>query len=158
MSLVGAVEAAATAGTPLGWVRLGWKLFPWVAIAGLAATVLVQHGQLDHIHMQAKVDAGAAQLASAQHDLVDANRTSAAVQSYADRVRDLQPVVIRSTDTVTRYASTAAGRAPCAAPDRVLGIDALDQALFPQGAAGGRAGTVPTDAGASPGGRVGDQR
>lgn len=156
MSLITAAEAAATAGTPFAWLRLAWKIAPYVAIAGLAIALLITRGTLDHVRMQARLDVGAAQLASAQHDLANANRTTAAVATYADKTAALQPLIVRSTDTVTRYAETPAGRATCAAADRVSGIDQLDASLFP--AAGARAGAVPADTGTPAAGRVGDQR
>lgn len=138
--------------------RLALRFGPYIAIALLLAALGVTRATLDHVRMQAKVDVGAAALASAKHDLENANRTNSAVASYADRTAALQPIVVRSTDTVTRYAETPAGRAACAAPDRVSGIDQLDAQLFGAAAAGRSDRPVPADAGAQAGGRVGDQR
>lgn len=132
------------------------RVGPWVALLAAAGWIAVLLGRLDHVQMQAKVDVGSAQLASARHDLDQANRTTAAVSTYADRTAALQPIVVRSTDTVTRYAETPAGRATCAAPERVSGIDALDASLWPP--AGRSAGPVPADAGSPSARRISDQR
>lgn len=158
MSLLGKVEAAAAAGTPIGWIRVGWKALPWAAIAALTIALLVTRGQLDHVRMQAKLETKDAQLASAQHDLADANRTSAAVQSYADRERALQPIVVRSTDTVTRYAETPAGRASCLPADRLDGVQQDRDALFatPVSTANAGATAMSSDPAPPSSGRHGD--
>ncbi|NJC33846.1 hypothetical protein GGR88_001320 [Sphingomonas jejuensis] len=56
-------------------------------------------------------------------------RVTAAVQTYADKVARIAPIVVRATDTVTRYAETPAGRELCLPAERVRGIQALDAEL-----------------------------
>jgi hypothetical protein len=70
----------------------------------------------------------------------------------------LQPIVVRSTDTVTRYADIPAGHALCLAPDRVSRLDQLDRELFPPIAAGAGAGAVPAYGSALAVGRISEQR
>ena len=53
-----------------------------------------------------------------------------ALTTFADRLANREPIILRSTDTVRTYAQTAAGRAACLPADRVRGIDALDAELF----------------------------
>jgi len=63
-----------------------------------------------------------------------------AVTTFADRLANREPIILRSTDTVRTYAQTDAGRAACLPVDRVRGIDALDAELFagdPAGPSGG---------------------
>jgi hypothetical protein len=53
-----------------------------------------------------------------------------ALTTFADRLANREPIILRSTDTVRTYAQTDAGRAACLPADRVRGIDALDAELF----------------------------
>jgi len=53
-----------------------------------------------------------------------------ALTTFADRLANREPIILRSTDTARTYAQTAAGRAACLPSDRVRGIDALDAELF----------------------------
>jgi len=67
-------------------------------------------------------------------------RRTAALTTFADRLANREPIILRSTDTVRTYAQTDAGRAACLPADRVRGIDALDAELFagdPASASGG---------------------
>jgi hypothetical protein len=68
-----------------------------------------------------------------------ASQQSAALTTFADRLANREPIILRSTDTVRTYAQTAAGRAACLPADRVRGIDALDVELF-SGHSGGAGG------------------
>lgn len=73
-------------------------------------------------------------------------RVAQAVVSYADKITAMKPIIVRSTDTVTRYAQTVAGAAQCLSSDRVLGIDADAAALGlrpPSPAGGGETGVPP---------------
>ncbi len=151
--------AGAAAGNPLSWIRIGWKAFPWLLCAALAIALGLTRETLAGIRADTKLAAVEAQLASARHDLAQAGRTNTAVSAFADKAAALKPIVVRSTKEVELYAQTPAGRAPCAAPDRVLRIDRLDQALFPAAApAGAGARALPADTGAPPAGRLGEQR
>ncbi|TZG23968.1 hypothetical protein [Sphingomonas montanisoli] len=130
------------------------RIGPWIIIAGLAAALLLTRAKLTEVRLEAKVEAADAKLGAAQSALANERRTGAAIATYAERTAALQPLIVRSTDTVTRYAETPAGRAPCAAPDRVLGIDQLDAALWSTASpASGRGGALPAHASAAPGGR-----
>ncbi len=63
-----------------------------------------------------------------------------ALTTFAERLANREPIILRSTDTVRTYAQTYAGRAACLPADRVRGIDALDAELFagdPASASGG---------------------
>lgn len=71
-------------------------------------------------------------------------RVTAATANYADRLAAIEPVVLRSRDTVTRYAQTPAGIALCLSAERVRGIDADASALGlqPDAAAASGDGTL----------------
>lgn len=63
-----------------------------------------------------------------------------ALSTFADRLAEREPIILRSTDTVRSYAQTDAGRAACLPADHVRGLDALAAELFagdPAGAGGG---------------------
>ncbi len=53
-----------------------------------------------------------------------------ALTTFAHRLANREPIILRSTDTVRTYAQTDAGRAACLPAERVRGIDALDAELF----------------------------
>ena len=77
-----------------------------------------------------------------------------AVTNHADRAAVMQPIIVRSTNTVREYAQTDAGRVLCRGADRVRAIDALDAELAAgAGSAGGSAGAVRRDAATPAGGR-----
>ena len=80
---------------------------------------------------------------------------STALTTFADRLANREPIILRSTDTVRTYAQTDAGRAACLPADRVRGIDALDAELFASDPASARGSgeTLHGDAGAPAGGR-----
>ena len=61
---------------------------------------------------------------------VSAERRAAnAAASFADQLVRIEPIVLRSSDTVTRYAQTPAGAVACLGADRVHGIEADAAAL-----------------------------
>jgi hypothetical protein len=78
-----------------------------------------------------------------------------ALTTFADRLANREPIILRSTDTVRTYAQTDAGRAACLPADRVRGIDALDVELFAGDAASPDGGSeaVHGNAGAPTAGR-----
>jgi len=85
--------------------------------------------------LKAERSAMSAEIAKAEQ-LRTAAETRFAVQqttaltTFADRLANREPIILRSTDTVRTYAQTAAGRAACLPADRVRGIDGLDAELF----------------------------
>jgi hypothetical protein len=85
--------------------------------------------------LKAERAAWSAEIAKAEQLRSDAEKRFAvqqttALTTFADRLANREPIILRSTDTVRTYAQTAAGRAACLPADRVLGIDALDAELF----------------------------
>ena len=73
--------------------------------------------------------ANAEQLRAAAEKRFAVQQTTA-LTTFADRLANREPIILRSTDTVRTYAQTDAGRAACLPADRVRGIDALDAELF----------------------------
>lgn len=144
----------------MSYLTLALRIGPWLVIAVLSLLLQRAWGKLDHAEMQAKVDIGAAQLGAAKAETASTKTLLSAVQTFADRTAALKPLVVRSTDTVTRYAETPAGRASCLAADRVSGIDELDASLWPAAAAdpGQGQGGMHPDASAPAGGRISEQR
>ncbi len=95
--------------------------------------------------LKAERAAWTAEIAKAEQLRSDAEKRFAvqqttALTTFADRLANREPIILRSTDFVRTYAQTAAGRAACLPADRVRGIDALDAELFagdPTSARGG---------------------
>ena len=114
------------------------RRFWWaVPMIGLLAGLLLTRGTLADraATLKAERAAWSAEIAKAEQ-LRTAAETRFAVQqitaltTFADRLANREPIILRSTDTVRTYAQTAAGRAACLPADRVRGIDALDAELF----------------------------
>lgn len=154
MNPIAEVEAAIATGGWSVYLKLAWKLLPWILAAVLLAALLITRGTLHNERQEAKLQAEKTERQRAEDKAAWALDGKVAAESYANKIAARQPLLVKSTDTVREYAQTAAGRAPCATPDRVQGIDALDRSLFP-GNASGVARTVPADAGASAIGRIG---
>jgi len=110
--------------------------------------------------LKAERAAWTAEIAKAEQLRVAAEKRFAVEQStalttFADRLANREPIILRSTDTVRTYAQTDAGRAACLPADRVRGIDALDAELFAgDPASPGRGGeAMHTDTGTPAAGR-----
>lgn len=114
----------------------------WALGAGAVALALLACWMLIRAYGSARYDAGAAAerarwesaRATAERAVADARvaaerRVTEAQAAYADRITSIEPIIVRSTDTVTRYAQTPAGSAPCLDAERVRGIDADAAAL-----------------------------
>ncbi|WP_156680080.1 hypothetical protein [Sphingomonas profundi] len=145
-----------------GWVRtalrIAGKAWPYVAIAVLGVALLLTRGTLDRVKAEGRAAIADIGRASAERAAADARRGEAAASTYAARTAALQPIILRSKDTVTTYAQTPAGRTPCLAADRVHGLDELDRDLFTPPDPAGAARALHADPGAPPAGRIVDQR
>jgi hypothetical protein len=114
------------------------RRFWWaVPMIGLLAGLLITRETLADRTATLKAERAAwgAEIAKAEQLRSDAEKRFAvqqttALTTFADRLANREPIILRSTDTVRTYAQTAAGRAACLPADRVLGIDALDAELF----------------------------
>ncbi len=125
-------------------LRRFWWAAPMIGL--LAGLLLTRETLADRTAtLKAERAAWSAEIAKAEQ-LRAAAETRFAVQqttaltTFADRLANREPIILRSTDTVRTYAQTAAGRAACLPADRVRGIDALDAELFagdPPGASRG---------------------
>jgi len=113
--------------------RLWWS----VPMAGLLIGLLLTRARANDLEATLKAErtAMSAEIAKAEQ-LRTAAETRFAIQqttaltTFADRLANREPIILRSTDTARTYAQTPAGRAACLPADRVLGIDALDAELF----------------------------
>jgi len=114
------------------------RRFWWaVLMIGLLIGLLLTRARADDLEATLKAErvAWSAEIAKAEQ-LRTAAETRFAVQqttaltTFADRLANREPIILRSTDTVRTYAQTAAGRAACLPADRVRGIDSLDAELF----------------------------
>ncbi len=130
-----------------------WKLATGGVLIALAGFLIILYGkarynagQLQERVAWSEATARTAKQ-TAKREAAMSARVVDAVERYAERVSSAEPVVVRSKETVTRYAATPAGTVLCLAADRVLGIEADRAALFagyPAAAQGGFA-TVPPD-------------
>ena len=134
-----------------------WKLIAGgLALAALAITLLVAKADARHWHKQAdnyRLQIEVARREASDAAAANATRGAQAADAFAARAAALQPLIVRSTDTVRTYAETPAGRAACLDADRVRGLDALDASLAVPAAPGGGAGAVRADASPPPAGR-----
>ena len=64
----------------------------------------------------------AMQAAAAKQEAQNAEKVAQAANDYAAKVSAMQPIILRSTDKVTTYAQTPAGRAECLDASRVSTI------------------------------------
>lgn len=163
MNPIELVEDIAGAAVPgVGWVRTAWKVarkvWPYVAIAILAAALQLTRGTLERVKLEHKTELAELGRQSAEADARAARKGEAAAAGYADRLAAREPLIVRSKDTVNTYAQTPAGRTTCLGADRVHGLDELDASLFTPADPARAARALQADAGAPPGGRVGDQR
>ncbi len=115
-------------------LRRFWWALP---MAGLLVGLLLTRARADDLEATLKAErtAMSAEIAKAEQLRIGAEKRFAvqqttALATFADRLANREPIILRSTDTVRTYAQTAAGRAACLNADRVLGIDALDAELF----------------------------
>ncbi len=115
-------------------LRRFWWAMP---MAGLCIALWITRGKLDDRTATLKAERAAwtAEIAKAEQLRSDAEKRFAvqhttALTTFADRLANREPIILRSTDTVRTYAQTDAGRAACLPADRVRGIDALDAELF----------------------------
>ena len=113
--------------------RLWWS----VPMAGLLIGLLLTRARADDLETTLKAErtAWSAEIARAEQLRTAAEarfavQQTAALTTFADRLANREPIILRSADTVRTYAQTAAGRAACLPADRVRGIDALDAELF----------------------------
>lgn len=142
----------------LALLRRVWWLVPIVALAAgwwwtsrQLADVRLTLANERTVRVQDLADAERAKAAA---ELANANRLIAAGDAYAVRLASLDPIILKSTNTVREYAKTDAGRVECRGADRVRAIDALDAELAddPQPSVGG-VGRLRTDGAAPAGGR-----
>jgi hypothetical protein len=111
----------------VNWAQL--RGFWWaVPMIGLLAGLLVTRETLADRTATLKVERAAwsAEIAKAEQLRSDAKKLFAvqqttALTTFADRLANREPIILRSTDTVRTYAQTAAGRAACLPADRVRG-------------------------------------
>ncbi|KQM56707.1 hypothetical protein ASE69_03580 [Sphingomonas sp. Leaf208] len=125
-------------------LRRFWWAFPML---GLCIALWITRGKLDDRTATLKAERAAWTTEIAKADKLRAeaeqrfaSQQSTALTTFASRLVDREPIILRSTDTVRTYAQTDAGRAACLPADRVRGIDALDAELFsgdPTSASGG---------------------
>ena len=146
----------------LATVVLLLRRFWWaIPIVALAAALHFTRGTLadrtatlkqERAAWTAEIDRAEKARLTAERD--HALRLAAASDSYATRLAAIDPIIVRSTDTVRTYAQTDAGRARCLDADRVRGIDALDRDLAAAaGATSGGNGALPAQPDAAPAGR-----
>jgi hypothetical protein len=153
MSLSSAAAKAVGVVTDSSWIRVAFKLAPWVALALLSASLFATRGTLSRVRLEHQAELASRDRDAAIAAKANADRARQAAEGDATRLAAMQPLIVRSTDTVRTYAETPDGRAACLAPDRVRGLDDLDASIHAASAAPAGEGAVPADAGEAPGGR-----
>ncbi|MBB3691442.1 hypothetical protein [Sphingomonas sp. BK580] len=112
--------------TPAAAFALLRRFWPALPIVGLAIAVLVMRAQLadarHHLALERSQATAAAERARrelAELETANAQREAKGNANFADRLAAQRPVIVRSTNTVRKYAQTDAGRTRCLAPDGV---------------------------------------
>lgn len=144
-----------TAASALALLRRYWWAIP---IIGLAVALLITRETLADrtATLKAERTAWTADIERAERQRADierqhADRIAQATATYAVRLADRQPIIIRSIESTKSYANTDAGRARCLGPDRVRGIAEDRAALHSE-----EPGTAPRSADALPAGDADD--
>ena len=126
--------AQVTVAAGFALLRRFWWAVPMIGL--LAGLLLTRETLADRTAtLKAERAAWSAEIAKAEQlraaaETRFADQQTTALTTFADRLANREPIILRSTDTVRTYAQTAAGRAACLPADRVRGIDALDAELF----------------------------
>lgn len=124
-----------------------WKLVGWaLSVAAMGIALMLAHANARHFKKLSENKdkiIEAMKLAAAQQEAANTQRVAEAAQAYADRSAALQPIILRSKETVREYAKTDAGRTGCLDAGRVRDIEAFDRAVKDPLSSGGSAGTVP---------------
>ena len=129
-------------------IALARKALPWLLLAAALAALFATRAKLARVKLEHEIQLATIARKAAEQDAADQARVAKAADDYAARAAALQPIIVRSRNTVRTYAETPAGRAPCLAADRVRGIDDLDAAIAAAAQPG--AAAVRADAGVPP--------
>ncbi|WP_066795005.1 hypothetical protein [Sphingomonas soli] len=117
-------------GAALDFMRGKW----WLLGVGAALIfALIQWGNARHWekrYLQQVALIERAKVAAAEQYAANEKRLAEATADYAARAAAAEPIILHSRETVTRYAETPAGAAPCLATDRVDGVRRDREALF----------------------------
>lgn len=106
-----------------------WTVAVGVAMLfGLIHWSNAHHWEKRYLQQVALIEA--AKREAAEQKAANEKRVAAATSDYAERLASIQPIVVRSRDTVREYAQTEAGRAECLPADRVAGVQRDREALF----------------------------
>jgi hypothetical protein len=119
-----------------------------ITITLLTAALGITRNTLANVRQANKLAEQARIAEAVKREMAWAQAAATATEQHAEAVRNLQPIIIRSNNEVTRYAQTPNGRALCLAADRVRGIDGFDTDIAAATATGLAA--VPDTASASP--------
>lgn len=112
-----------------------WKFIAGAVVLGIAALALkmltaraYDAGKLDERIEWTAAQRDADKIAADQR-VTDAQRATDAVVAMASEWQRLEPVIVRSTETVRDYAKTPAGALRCLDAERMRGIAATASAL-----------------------------
>lgn len=117
-------------GAFLDFMRGRWWIVP---VAVCLVFALVQWGNARHhekIALNRKLLIEEMRREAAEQRAKNEKRVADATTDYAERLASVQPIIIRSRDTVKEYAQTEAGRAPCLDAARVDGVRRDRESLF----------------------------
>lgn len=112
------------------WLKLGIKLLPYAVIALLAVGLTVTRATLHDVRLTYAVAQANEKAAQEADKEADAEKAAKASQDYAERIQNIQPIILHNKETVREYSQTPAGAAPCLSTDRVSGINESRRELF----------------------------
>lgn len=125
------------------WLKIAFKAIPFIAIAILAVALFTTRATLHEVRLTDKVLAAQQTAASALQEANNAKAQQAASESYAEKLQNVQPIILHSKETVREFAQTPAGAAPCLDAGRVSGIEKDRDALFGPATSSSSATSVP---------------
>jgi hypothetical protein len=111
------------------WVRIVWRLGPFVVIAGLGLTVHEKNWAIHDLKQTAQTEKAQDDAASANQQLVWAVSKSDAIESLASKFAARQPILKAGNETVSLYAKTPDGSSACLDAVRMRGIADTHTAL-----------------------------
>lgn len=126
------------------WLKIGIKALPYIVIIALAMGLAITRATLHEVRLTDKVLSAQEVAASALQEANNAKAQQAASESYAEKLQNVQPIILHSKETVREFAQTPAGAAPCLDAGRVSGIEKDRDALFGTSASSGSSAPVPT--------------
>lgn len=111
-------------------IRIFLEIIPYVIILGLLLGLQATRGTLQRERDAHTIEISNLKAAQAAKEKSWADQQKVAIETYTEKLQDLQPVIVNSIDAGKAYANTPAGKQPCLTSSRVHDILASRNAEF----------------------------